>query len=659
MGLKEKIRSKVEAFRGPQDREWSAGSLDNDRERPPELGWREGLGFVWRYLIRHPWAVTGIVVLGLINASMEFVSISLILPFIESIGGGGAGTSPASQTAVGFLTPFFEGLSIVDQIRVIAVGLVAIQLVKGVLKYGMGRIASYLYIMVDRDLRTTIFDQLLAVDLSFVHREQVANLYTIMHKYPPKVAKISNEFSKAVPKVSSFLGYAAVMVTLSWELSIVAIVLAILTTRVITLLSGWVRNVSHEINTGNVKLSHVSLEALNAMKTIHLFGREEHAQKDYEGTLSRLQWDKYKAGSIQSAVSPTYGVLNMAMIASILLAATFILDSSITGWVVLLTTFLMVSMRLLNPASSFAKKHTRISKYFPALEEVKAFLDRDDKPFMPNGDEPFDGFDDAVRFEDVSFRYGPDLPDVLKSISFEIPQGDMVAMVGASGAGKSTAVNLLARLYDPTDGRVAIDGTDLRDFDVTTWRRSLAVVSQDTFLFNDTVEENIRFGRLDATDEEIKEAAQLANAHAFIEELEDGYQTVIGDRGVRLSGGQAQRIAIARAILADPEILILDEATSALDTATERQVQEAIERVSEDRTVFAIAHRLSTIKDADNIIVLEGGEIVEEGAHEELLAAEGQYWEYVHMQALLEDGPEGTNGDKQAPQQPIERPADT
>ncbi|MFA5862164.1 MAG: ATP-binding cassette domain-containing protein, partial [Candidatus Thermoplasmatota archaeon] len=226
---------------------------------------------------------------------------------------------------------------------------------------------------------------------------------------------------------------------------------------------------------------------------------------------------------------------------------------------------------------------------------------------------------------------------VLRDVSFEIPRGGMVALVGASGSGKSTSVQLVARLADPTLGSIRVDGVDLRDLRVTTWRRRLAVVSQDTFLFNTSVRENIRFGRLDATDQDIEEAAKLAEAHEFISNLEQGYDTPVGDRGVRLSGGQAQRLAIARALLADPELLILDEATSALDTATERSVQRAIERASRDRTVLAIAHRLSTVRHADEIIVLEKGVIVERGTHADLMARRGQYFSYVQMQDLTDE----------------------
>jgi len=215
---------------------------------------------------------------------------------------------------------------------------------------------------------------------------------------------------------------------------------------------------------------------------------------------------------------------------------------------------------------------------------------------------------------------------VLDRVSAIFTCGKTTAIVGPSGSGKSTMVDLVIRLFDPTAGRITVDGVDLQAYDVTSWLNAIGFVSQDTFIFHGSIQENIGFSRPDATFEEIVEAAKLANAHAFISAMPEGYETVVGDRGVKLSGGQRQRIAIARAILRDPQILILDEATSALDTMSERQVQKAIEQVSRNRTVIVVAHRLSTVMSADKIVVLDSGKVVEEGTHRELTARQGLYW---------------------------------
>jgi subfamily B ATP-binding cassette protein MsbA len=271
------------------------------------------------------------------------------------------------------------------------------------------------------------------------------------------------------------------------------------------------------------------------------------------------------------------------------------------------------------------------AQFDAAVTNAGDLLRRADKPYLPNGDREAQTFRHAITFDGVWFSYEPGTP-VLKDINLEIRKGEVTALVGASGAGKSTLVDLIPRFYDPDKGVVRFDGTDLRAFDVSSLRKKIALVGQSTHIFNDTVAKNIAYGTEDCNRREMREVAREANALSFIEEMDDGFDSVLGDRGVKLSGGQRQRIAIARALLQNPEILILDEATSDLDSISENLIQQSLSRLMAGRTVIAIAHRLSTIEDADQVLVLEEGEIVERGGYDELLEREGQLWEYHQVQ---------------------------
>ena len=271
------------------------------------------------------------------------------------------------------------------------------------------------------------------------------------------------------------------------------------------------------------------------------------------------------------------------------------------------------------------------SSFEGSLSNIKELLRTDNKPYLQDGLVQFSKLQRTIEFVDVDFGYDANVP-VLHNITLTIKRGQMTALVGTSGAGKSTLVDLIPRFHDPTGGKILLDGVDLREFESNSLRLRLAVVSQDTFIFNTSVRSNIAYAMEGVDEAAIEEAARLANALEFIQELPQGFETKLGDRGVRLSGGQRQRIAIARALLRDPDILILDEATSALDSVSERLIQESIEKLSFGRTVIAIAHRLSTIIRADKVVVLEQGRIVEQGGYQELLEQRGKLWKYHQMQ---------------------------
>jgi subfamily B ATP-binding cassette protein MsbA len=302
-----------------------------------------------------------------------------------------------------------------------------------------------------------------------------------------------------------------------------------------------------------------------------------------------------------------------------------------------LITFMIMVMRLLPPLKQLSQAPTTAQQSLASAERLFEVLDQPTEEQLDSGTRTVTELHDSIAFERVSFSYGEE--PVLRDVSFTARRGEVVALVGASGAGKSTLVDLIPRFYEPTSGVIRLDGVDTREITLASLRGLTGIVSQDTVLFNDTVRSNIAYGASGRfSDEQVAAAARAANAHGFIAELPQGYDTVLGERGTRLSGGQRQRLAIARALLTDPPILVLDEATSALDTESERLVQEAIDRLLAGRTVFVIAHRLSTVVHADQIFVLERGEIVERGTHAELLALRGVYHRLHAAQLRRDEG---------------------
>jgi ATP-binding cassette subfamily B protein/subfamily B ATP-binding cassette protein MsbA len=301
-----------------------------------------------------------------------------------------------------------------------------------------------------------------------------------------------------------------------------------------------------------------------------------------------------------------------------------------TGVLPSLVTFVLALQRLNVRISGLADTANRLADNSGRMQRLNQILSPKGKQYLRRGGNHFKALQREIRFEYVSLHYAPELPASLSGISFNLPKGQMLALVGPSGAGKTSIADLLTGLYAPTSGTIRIDGTSLDALDLASWQQRLGVVSQDTFLFNATIADNIAFGSPGATPAQIQTSCQAAQAAGFIESLPQGYDTLVGERGYRLSGGQRQRLSLARAILRDPELLILDEATSALDSQSERLVQEAIERFERNHTVLVIAHRLSTIVKADQILVLEGGRVVERGSHRSLLAERGAYhklWE--------------------------------
>jgi subfamily B ATP-binding cassette protein MsbA len=384
-------------------------------------------------------------------------------------------------------------------------------------------------------------------------------------------------------------------------------------------------------NEGGYMISLVE-ESLSGLKVVKSYNAEGIFKNRFQNSVTRLLNLSNKIGNKNNLASPLSEFLGIITIAVLLLygGTLVLIDKSLDGAVFI--SFMGLAYNILTPAKAISKASYAVKNGVAAAERVFEVLEQENTIDSKENAIVKNTFDDKVSIENIDFRYGEE--NVLKNFSIEVPKGKTVALVGQSGSGKSTIANLLTRFYDVNEGSIKIDGTDIRDWNIHSLRGLMGLVTQDSILFNDTIKTNLLIGKPDATDEEIIEALKVANAYEFVKDLPNGIETNIGDAGGKLSGGQKQRLSIARAVLKNPPIMILDEATSALDTESEKFVQVALENMMQNRTSIVIAHRLSTIQKADTIIVMQKGEIVEQGTHAELLAKDGMYSKLVLMQSF-------------------------
>lgn len=486
-----------------------------------------------------------------------------------------------------------------------------------------------------RDIRVRIYDKVLSLPMSFFSKERKGDIITRMSGDVTEIDNsIANSLDMLIKNPILIIIYMTTLFVISWQMTIFTIVVAPALVWVMGLIGRKLKAQSLEVQSRWSDTMSQLEETLGGLRVIKAFLAEKKMSDRFADSSEQLRTASNRVSIRQASAHPVSEFMGTAVIVLVLwYGGSLILGDKAGIKASDFIYYLTILYSVINPIKEFARAGYAVPKGMASVERIDKILLAENNITDVENPVEADGMKEGIEYHNVSFQY-EEGRRVLNDINLSIPRGKTIALVGQSGSGKSTLVDLLPRFYDVTEGSITIDGVDIRNLSLRSLRGMMGNVNQEAILFNDTFYNNITFGVQNATREQVVEAAKIANAHDFIMESENGYDTNIGDRGCLLSGGQRQRISIARAILKNPPILILDEATSALDTESERLVQEALERLMKDRTTIAIAHRLSTIKSADEICVVHEGRIVERGTHDELLALNGYYKHLNDMQQL-------------------------
>jgi subfamily B ATP-binding cassette protein MsbA len=590
----------------------------------------------------------GLLALGLattfLASLLDGFTVVILIPLLKHLFGTAGSLRTGStrlESAVDRLVePLVSGLTPGQAAARLVVLLALGLLLKNALSYASTQISVRAQEGLVRDMRTRLFAHLLTLDLGFFQRTRTGQLISAI------ITEVDQTKTVITAALLSFFQNLVVVAITLVILSQISLRLTLLTLAFVPVLVVGLQTLLRRLRSHARARAHergeitaTVTERLAAMRLIRAYGEEAREATHFAAQAERYRKRVVRTQRFSSLTSPLTEVFSGFLVILIIWAGT---TPGLVGLAAPLApeaiiVFLMAALKLTSPLKTIASFPAVMAVTLASAERVFEFMDQPAAEVDQPGEEPA-RFEREIHFDHVSFRYGDDEP-VLTDVSFTLPKGRVVALVGPSGAGKTTLADLLPRFHDPTAGRILMDGTPLTRLSRRSLRSLMGVVSQDTVLLNATVRANIAYGSPNATLDQVEAAAGAANAAGFISGLPLGYETMLGERGTRLSGGQRQRIAIARALLRDPPILILDEATSALDTESERLVQQAIDRLMQERTVLVIAHRLATVRDADEIVVLDAGRVVQRGTHTELLRAGGLYRRLYDLQFRIEETP--------------------
>lgn len=571
---------------------------------------------VFRLAAAPPWAPPTIILLGLCAAALEAAGLYLFIPLVQTLGGGPLSADGAGAVFARLLEPvpraWWTGL--------LVAGLCLCILAKNLVGFAGGYVSRYVDGLVAHRLRVKVLAQTFTSCVDYRAGGRMTDVVTTLANNTWKVSQALSLCWRLAICLCAFGVFLVLLAVISVRLTALALAMIGVTAALVHLTSRRAETLGKDVVEENKRFGLRMWESAGALQLIRSFGREAYEIERFRAVSDRMRRRILALDVLWSYPGPVAEVLGVVLIGALILAGV-----ALGAELAALAAFLAVLYRMQGPVREFLVCKVSLEGLGPAVSDVEDFLADTRKPYLRNGRLPAPDAFQAIEFREVSFRYDPQAALALDRVSFLLPAGKTTAIVGRSGAGKSTLMALLFRFRDPERGGVLVDGVPLTEFDLASWRARLSLMPQEAQLFDATVAENIGYGDLGADAARIRRAAEVAGAAEFIEALPDGYDTELGDRGLRLSGGQRQRIALARTILKDPEILLLDEPTNALDIETERAFQAALDRFSQGRTVVVIAHRLSTVRNADQVVVLEAGRVVEAGPPAELLARPGRF----------------------------------